>query len=399
MTVAAAILTIAALVGQAPAATRCRPPQDHSPERHSAPRGHRYLCRFSLVGALRVSADGGLGRIDIHEDLAAVLQRDEGIVSMIDISDSLAPKVLGRFDDEAQDSLDGDVAFSDDGRWVFYARQTVQFSRDGIHVLDVSDPSNPTETFYEVGGGAFRIAYYRAGDAEYVIVLDAIDGREISRVVPQSGALVRVFQDAVPALKVGGPASAGIFIDREDAATGGPLMYVTTGRTGLQIYDLTNPEAPDIVGTWDEVGLAEVEVRADKKRRTVYAATEYWFDSSSKPEVIVLDATKLDAIEKTDTWSLRLPADDLWRIQGMALKGRRLLVAHSHAGLVSFNGRGRARAVARVPGRPGEAAGAVGSPYAMDVARRRGHVYVTDASSGALTGLRPLPPRRARPGG
>jgi hypothetical protein len=345
------------------------------------------------VWGYQVSESGGLGQIELHGDVAAVLQRDEGIVSLLDIRDPGRVTVLGRYDDGAQDSLDGDVVFSDDGQWLFYARQTVQFSRDGIHVLDVSDPKQPRFASYMPGGGAFRIDYFRQGDAEYVVVLDAIDGLVINRFVRESGTLVRVFQDAEPALKVGGPSSAGIFIDRKDPATGGPLMYVTTGQTGLQIYDITTPEAPTIVGTWDEVGLSDVEVRATERGRTVWAATEYWFDKSLPPEVVVLDASKLDAIEERRRLSLGLPADDYWRVQGIDRHRGGLFVAHSHAGVVSFRKDDSLKRVAAISLGHNAEAGAMGSIYSMDVEVRRPYVFVTDASTGGITVYRRCPPR------
>jgi hypothetical protein len=334
-----------------------------------------------------VSKTGGLGQLEIHRSgkLAAVLQRDEGIVALVDIKDPSRPKVLGRFDDGAQQSLDGDVVFSDDGQWVFYARQTVQFSRDGIHVLDVSDPAQPRFASYMPGGGAFRIAYFKQGEAEYVVVLDAVDGLVINRFVRESGTLVRVFQDAEPALKVGGPSSAGVFIDRKDPATGSPLMYVTTGQTGLQVYDITTPESPSIVGTWADVGLSDVEVKATDRGRTVWAATEYWFDTGLAPQVIVLDATNLGDIKERDRWDLGLPAEDTWRVQGIDRRGGTLFVAHSHAGVVAFRPDGTVKRAASTPFEHQAEAGAQGSVYAMDVELRRPWgIFVTDASTGRL---------------
>ena len=365
-------------------ARSCRPPQ-HAAGAHEVPRGHGRECHLSTLASYRISRSAGLGRLEVHKGLGAVLQRDEGIVSLLDVRDPFGVKVLGRYDDDARDSLDGDLAFSSDGQWLFYARQTVQFSKDGVHVLDVSDPKAPRLASYQTGGGAFRIEYFKAGDGtEYVIVLDAIDGLVINRFVRESGTLVRVFQDAEPALKVGGPASAGLFIDKNDPMTGRPLLYVTTGKSGLQIYDLTLPESPEIVGTWSGVGLAEVEVVATKKKRRVFAATEYWFDDTLPPAVMVLDATRLDQIERRARWGLKLPSDDLWRVQGMVRRWGTLFVAHSHAGVVGFGRRGKLTRVAARPFAHNEAAGAPGSVYSMDVEVKGPYVLSTDASTGRL---------------
>jgi hypothetical protein len=209
----------------------------------------------------------------------------------------------------------------------------------------------------------------------------------VYRFEPTTGQLVPVFVDALPALKVGGPASAGIYIEDKDPKLKSPLMYVTTGETGLQVYDFADPTAPSIVGTWSDVGLAEVEVRTTRRSRTVYAATEYWFDPSIAPEVVVLDATKLDKIKEARRLSFGGAADEAGRIQGMALDRGSLLVAHSSLGLVRVLD-ADVFGVARPIGPRSEGAGVMGAPYAMDVEAARGRSYLTDAATGALTTLR-----------
>jgi hypothetical protein len=340
------------------------------------------------VASVAVSENAGAGRIELAGKLAAVLLRDEGFIVLLDVSSPSRPKILGRFEDDVQDSLDGDLAFSHDAEYLFYARQTDQFSRDGVHVLDVSDPAKPSETFYQPSGGTLRLAYYYDGSSEWVVFLDAIDGLVVCRFVRESGSLIEVFRDAAPPLKVGGPASAGIFIDPKDPKLEIPLMHVTTGRTGLQIFDFSTPAAPSEIGSWADVGLAEIEVRRTKESRVVYAATEYWFDKTLPPEIYVLDATDVDGIKKVRRLRLGLPAEDPWRVQGMALKGARLLVAHSHAGLIVFNERGSVAAAAQFGAQHREGAAMPGSVYAMDIERRRRNVWVTDASTGTLHVLR-----------
>lgn len=349
-------------------------------------------CGLKVVGALRVSETGGLGRIEVAGKKGAVLQRDEGIVTLLDLKGE-QPRALGRYDDDARQSFDGDLAFSDDGDWLFYARQTHQFSKDGLHVLNVSDPSEPTLATYAPAGGAFRVAYHEDDSGGWVFVLDAIAGLVVYRFEPTTGQVVPAHVDALPALKVGGPASAGIYIDRHDPLTGAPLAYVTTGRTGLQIFDITDPSAPQEIGTWNEIGLAEIEVAASKKKRTVYAAPEYWFDRTLPSEVVVLDATEPADIKERRR--LRLPGvpeqdpNSEHRLQGMALGRGSLYVAHSSAGLVAFDTRsGRVAAAWRRSGKANQTIGVPGSPYAMDVETSRGRIYVTDAATGVLTALR-----------
>ena len=372
----------------------CRRPEQH--EVHTTPKKHRYLCKFKVVDSQIVSKTGGLGSIAVHGKVGAVLQRDEGIVAMLDLEDPTHPRTLGTYSDDAQQSFDGDLAFSHDGQFLFYARQTHQFSRDGVHVLDVSDPTQPALAFYQASGGTLRIAYYFDGTNEYVIFLDAVDGLVVTRFERQSGALVELFRDpGEPASKVGGPASAGLVVDPKDPITGSPLLYVATGGDGLEIYDLTDPTVPVEVGSWPDAGLAEIEVVRTATKRTIYAAPEYWFDKAPEPEVFVLDATDLGSIEKKRSYKLGLPTDQTWRVQGMARAGSRLLVAHSHAGLVAFTRRGSIGARALMGAKPHLGAGepVAGAPavYAMDVEKRGKIFYLSDAATGALTVLRLVP--------
>lgn len=354
-------------------------------------------CHMDKIGALEVSETAGLGRMEIHGKTAAILGRDEGIVSLVDVSKPAKPKVLGRYDggleqQRAGKSLDGDLAFSSDGKWLFYARQSTQMSGDGVHVIDVSDPSAPTLLHYQPQGGASRIAVYDNGSATYVITLDAVQGLVVNRFDPtdSTGALVPVFAEPTPALtKVGGPASAGLFVDAEDEALGLPLLYAAAG-DGLHVYDLSAPEQPALVGSWDSEGLAEIEVVSTKKSRTIYTATEYWFETDNTPEVIVLDASDLSAIDDKRRIGLGFPATDEFRVQGMSLTRNRLFVAYSQAGLIAFDLGGHSMGYFSDLGAKNAAATvATAGPYAYDVESTGKLVYVTDAASGTLTVVRP----------
>ncbi len=352
---------------------------------------------MKLVASTVISKTAGIGNIEFHKDVGAIVQRDEGIVAILDMSNPARPKTVGRYTDDAQDAFDGDLAFSHDGQFLFYARQTHQFSRDGVHVLDVSDPSAPALTFYQASGGTLEVAYYYDGSAEWVVFLDAVDGLVVSRFVRETGSLVEVFRDPEPALtKVGGPASAGLIIDAKDPS-GKPILYVSTGGVGVQIYDFSDPTSPALLGEWTDIGTADIVVRASATKRTVYAAAEYWFDNTLKPQVLVLDATDPGDIKKAGVLSLKLPAEHMWRAQGMTWGGRRLLIAHSHAGLVGLNSRGALAARSLIAGPihadaepPSmEQSGQKASAYAMDVEKRERFIYLTDAATGALHMLRP----------
>jgi len=334
--------------------------------------------RMREVSSVRVSKSG-LGRIEVREGVAAVLQRREGIVALLDVADPKRPRILGRYDDGAVDSLDGDLAFSEDGRFVIYARQTVQFSRDGVHVIDVTDPKNPALHSYSPSGGAYRVLTHSDASGEYVVLLDAVYGLVVYRLV--EGVLIPVYNDALPALKVGGPASAGMEIV-------GRRLYVTTGQTGLQVYDFTNPTNPMVLGAWDGEGLAEVEVVKVGKRVIAYAATEYWFDSNNENEIVVLDVSEPGRIRKVARWFYFFGLDEMNRLEGLTWSGGVLYAAHSESSLVAFRD---GRVVGHLePGRhcdrEGEERGCLykaASPPAFDV-ERLGALLLVASDDGQL---------------
>ncbi|HEV3472227.1 MAG TPA: hypothetical protein VG408_03355 [Actinomycetota bacterium] len=337
--------------------------------------------------SVQISPSGGLGRIEWGETLGAVLQRDEGVVSILGPGrDYLSPpRVIGRYEDDARDSFDGDLDFVDD-RWLLYARQTHQFSKDGIHVLDLGDPRAPRLAFYQPQGGTLRIAHYNDGANSWVFSLDAIHGFVTNLFDRTTGALVPVNASPLPALKVGGPASAGLFIDRKDPMTGKPILYVSTGRTGVEMFDISNPADPVLLGSWDEVGLAEIEVQASKSKRTIYGATEYWFNKQLAPEVIVLDASDPASIKKTDRWSIKAAAEDTARVQGMTFMDGLLHVAHSNQGVVVFSPGGSVERRIRLNGKAQEGSAYVGAgSIAFDVEPYLLGLLISDAATGRLT--------------
>jgi hypothetical protein len=168
------------------------------------------------------------------------------------------------------------------------------------------------------------------------------------------------------------------------------LLYVTTGETGLQVYDFTDPMLPELLGAWDGQGLAEVEVATVGKRVLAYGASEYWFAPETKNEIVVLDVTDPAAIEEVDRWRYSPRPEEDSRLQGMTYKDGILYAAHSWAGLVGFRD---GRVVERLAGTvsncyhldPGMGCPAIyDAPHAFDVETSGNRFLVTDYESGYL---------------
>lgn len=383
------VVALSATALLAAGSERCTPPTEVS----SGP--GTSACGLAVVGAVDVSAELGLGQVAVHGDLAAVVQRDEGRVALVDLADPTAPTVLGSYDGGTGQSsldhpLDGDVAFSDDGTLLFHARQTSDYSNEGLHVLDVSDPSAPVLTDLAPQGGMLRVAHAQVGDAELVATMDAVNGLTIFEVVrtPVGARVVPVHVDPLPALKVGGPASAGLEFVVDDPVTGGAVLVASDGVEGLHLYDVSDARNVSILGAWGDQGLAAVAVEFRDGRRLVHAATEYWFDETTPPEIITLDTTDPTAITEVTRRNLGDYGGDLaWKLGGLELVDGELVVAHGHAGLISID---------PATGEVLRGLTALGTPsvphptytflgwYAMDVTAAGDHLVVTDAVTGEL---------------
>lgn len=394
--VTAALLGSVLGAGVAAAPDTCRLPRVTADEPKAA------SCGLEVLGALKVTETGGLGEVAVHEDLAAVVRRDDGIVTLVDLSDPTAPTALGSYDGGTGQAsldhpLDGDVAFSSDGTVLFHARQTSDASNEGLHVLDVSDPTAPTRVDLHLQGGMLRVAYADLtdqGGGELVATQDATHGLTIFEVVrtPAGARAVPVFLDALPALKVGGPASADVHFD----LTGDrPLLYATDGTTGLRVLDVTDPAVPVELGTWADQGLAALEVEHRGDQTLLHVATEYWFDASTPAELITLDATDPSAISEVARVSLA--RDDngelAWKLGGLRLHGGELYAAHGHLGMVALDpvdlSLRRATTDLGTPNGPNATYRDL-AWFAMDVESFGDRLLVTDAVTGELRVLTPL---------
>lgn len=362
-------------------------------------------CGLEVLGALDVT-DTGLGQVAVHDDMAAVVQRDDGVVALLDLADPSAPAVLGRYDGgtgvaDLDHPLDGDLVFSADGQVLLHARQTSDWSNEGLHVLDVSDPTSPTRTDLVAQGGMLRVAYGRMADGtELVATLDATHGLTVLQLVrtPLGPRVVPLHVDPMTPLGVGGPASAGLEIVPDDPVFGVPTMYVSTGTDGLVVLDLSVPAAPRELARWGDAGLAAIAVQhvtdgADGDHVLVHAAAEYWFEPATAP---FLRTIRIDADGTAREVAKRVvAARDLsvrWKLGGMALVDGGLALAHGHGGLVVIDpADGQVLAATTDLGSPAGLREDLGGTawYAMDVTPAGEDLLLaTDAVTGTLTVLR-----------
>jgi len=110
---------------------------------------------------------------------------------------------------------------------------------NGLHVVDVSDPTRPRRVGgYDTKGKAWRVAV----SGQYAYVADDTAGLQIIDV-----------SDPVNPQQVGGYDTRGSALG---VAVSGSYAYVADGISGLQVIDVSDPVNPQLVGWQGTFGLA-----------------------------------------------------------------------------------------------------------------------------------------------
>jgi tetratricopeptide (TPR) repeat protein len=175
--------------------------------------------------------DDGSGEargVYVSGTVAYVADGGDGL-EIIDVSDPANPTELGQFDDGGSAQgvyISGTIAYVADGE-------------DGLEIIDVSDPANPTELGqFDDGGSAHGV--YVSGTVAYVA--DRGDGLEIIDVSdPANPTELGQFDD--------GGSAYGVYVS-------GTVAYVADGGDGLEIIDVSDPANPTELGQFDYGGSA-----------------------------------------------------------------------------------------------------------------------------------------------
>lgn len=180
--------------------------------------GVEYLGRFITGGGRGVAFNSCA-----NDETGFVAVRGIGLY-IIDISDPRRPTQLARWqprDESIEDcAIIGDLLIA-------------PAHQDGIHFLDVSDPGRPEEigTFQEVEN-AWEIALddssnlYIADGPGGLIIMNLSDEPEVLSSIETSGNAI-------------------------DVKVSGGRCAVASGASGVDIFDITNPEEPTLIGHFD----------------------------------------------------------------------------------------------------------------------------------------------------
>lgn len=150
------------------------------------------------------------------------------VLMFVSTASAITIELVGQY---ATADLAFDVAIA--GNYAYIADRS-----DGLYVIDVSNPSDPTKVGqYTTAGQAYRVAV--RDNYAYIAASDGL----------------YIFDVSIPS----NPTKVGIYsnISAEGVVVSGNYAYVTAGYFGLYVIDVSNQSNPIKVGHYDPLGLSE----------------------------------------------------------------------------------------------------------------------------------------------
>ncbi len=304
--------------------------EDHD---HANPTQHDVAYRTSLVDHLGLVDQGqpsGTHALALAGDTlfaASTLRGDHGFYA-IDVSDPSQMEVLGEWHDATAVGGDRAIDAIEEGDWVVLGTEgDVTAEESGVHLLDTSDPSDiQSVTFLPLEGGAHTVDILTVDGTTYVFALNY--GVQILQIAesPAGVQLVKVghwtyagpeITDVPDYENPGNYPSWGLrsvyahdmtpVVDPER----GPLLYVAYAYQGLQVLDISQPSAPQLITRWTPGGEASpwythsVDAAWIDDRRVIVVGSEVFEERhlETPSPVWILDGTDLEAPELVSTWT------------------------------------------------------------------------------------------------
>lgn len=215
----------------------------------------------------------GAHAMDLHEEsnllVVSVEWGDQGRgFDLYDVTDPESLAKVGEYRNEQASGGDRNVAFSEDGQYVFMANEAggqAAATSAGVRVVDVSDPANPEDAlFYNIApSGVHTVTAFTVDGVQYVAALNF--GVHILRVTEDPLGDLRMvtvgrFATATPQQIAAHPEPGPTPFQRdiyghdtwvtEDPITGQTLLYFAYSYEGVRVLDVSTPSAPTIVASW-----------------------------------------------------------------------------------------------------------------------------------------------------
>lgn len=393
--------------------------QDHD---HSDPALHAFSWGFTQTSHAPVAGSAthsaGVHALDVKQStlFAAAYGGDadaEGGLYVYDLADPATPKLTGRVRFVGAMGGDRSMEATDDAQFVVMGTETLTSlgqlnvaAPAGMYLIDVKDKASPriVDFLPYPPFGVHSITIHKIGDKD-IVFAGASAGRNV----------VEIQRAPVPKLvQIGTRAIGHDAVIMDDPIEGKPFLYSAQGGAGFEVYDVSNPAAPQKVAAWnipdrgDRYYVHQSAVQFIDGKRILVVESEDWEDYASP--LWVIDATDLGDMQLLGNWTNpgNHAAEGLrYSMHNPIFVGSTLIVSHYHGGVWALDlstpekqARPEVTGVF-LPGEPGgkptkpigytllSATGrsfnVLDTPYTMDVETHEGYVYVADLHTGLYT--------------
>ena len=266
-------------------------------------------------GAINLDDPSGIATFTSGSSTYAAVAASTGDgVQILDITDPSAITAAGNIANTDDLELDGawDIATFTSGSSTYAA--VAAFRDDGVQILDITDPSNVTETDSIAHGGAINldgawdIATFTSGSSTYAAVTASMGdgGVQILDITDPSAITAAGNITDTPSLELDGANGIAVF-ESGDSTYAAVAAY---NDNGVQILDITDPSAITAAGNITDTPALELlgasGIAVFESGGSTYAAVASYFDDG----VQILDITDPSAITAagniTDAGTLKL---------------------------------------------------------------------------------------------
>ncbi len=387
---------------------------------HDTLEGHEHANNMHLIATEPVTPDGPPGymaEIDIAGDHAFVAIMNVGF-AIIDVSDPANPVTVSIVEVETPappvvGHYTADLKADAEGNWVFLAMELS--TTPGVLIYDVRDKANPQLAgFWPAPGtllGCHMVEYASINEEEYLFCAPLDNAVYVGRILPATPSGQREIvtvarwvpnhpkfvEQQVAALQndpVGYPfkhvSGHQDMTFQEDPLTGTPMLTVSFWNLGTRFVDVSIPEVPIEVGSWDGedgdmyTGLIHTSMMmAQGDRRIAFSAPEV----ARPPALFVLDITDYDNPTVLAQW---VALDDFegedttFSLHNFQLVGDRLYMAMYHGGVwvLDISNPEVPTPVGSHPVNGDRPDGADYRPGVWDVVVHRGYTITADGNAG-----------------
>ena len=285
---------------------------------------------ISLISSYSLEFNGGAIRVALAEEIALVSVAEKGFI-VLDISNPAEIHNIGGM--STVPSINEIVIVGDEAYMVLMDT--------GLVVVDISNPTSPVlEGIYRSGNsslslsvngdhayvadGSEGLSVYDVADPENPVLLETIEEENVLQSIACLGDILAVLYrsprvntggfilyditDPADPVKISEQSVFGVEVfPATDLELTGNLLLFAAGQTGFQVFDVSDPLAPERLGGFGggvppNTPFAEWPSRIAVGKRNVYTTCPDWFYQPSENEIQVIDITDPYEPGVVSTW-------------------------------------------------------------------------------------------------